>query len=308
MIPERKKNTRIRKREKQGAQTSLSVRALGLAAALCILSLAIAPALSFAADYIPLAPIPGTQPATGGATNLPTYLSGLFKVGIAAAGVLAFLMLVIGGITYMSTDVWTNKEEGKEIMKNAIGGLLLALLSFAILYTINPALVEFNLNFGATNLREAAGPPLEDPGQAARDAISRLQNAGRTNEAELVRPTLAVINRERNQAIDLLVEAGHTAAGTFGFGETSGVKLIEEALRSPSFLSKLRSAELIRLKILADGVRDVAALKEKGADAAAEEARSYAQLSARFVDRAINCRKSNPFDDAKFSACISTNH
>src|SRR3989344_5506582 len=54
-------------------------------------------------EYVPLAPIEGTTNAEG-KTNLGYYLTGMFKVGVAGAGVLAFLMIVWGGFTYLSTD------------------------------------------------------------------------------------------------------------------------------------------------------------------------------------------------------------
>ncbi len=101
----------------------------------------------YAADYVPLAPITGTVSATG-STNLSTYLTGIFKVGIAAAAALAFIRIVWGGFVYLSTDAITGKEEGKEKIGRALGGLVLALAAYIILNTINPQLVNLNLNFG----------------------------------------------------------------------------------------------------------------------------------------------------------------
>lgn len=103
--------------------------------------------VAYAIDYVPLAPIKETI-KSGGGTDLPTYLTGMFKVGIAAAGVLAFLVIVWGGFTYLSTDAFTGKEEGKERIKRAVGGLILALGAYIILRTINPSLVTLDLNFG----------------------------------------------------------------------------------------------------------------------------------------------------------------
>ncbi|GEM_PF-3279163 len=143
-----------------------------------------------AADYVPLSPIPGTTcpaPAgstaseiaacagvSNGGTNLSTYLTGIFKVGIALAGVLAFLTIVWGGFTYLSTDAITGKEEGKAKVGRALGGLVLALAAYIILNTINPQLVRLNLNFG-DRLNAKGG--LLKPGDA--DLIStqtRLHN------------------------------------------------------------------------------------------------------------------------------------
>ncbi len=116
--------------------------------------------LSAQIEYVPLAPISGTtNPA--GTTNLGTYLTAMFKIGVAAAGVLAFLMIVWGGFTYLSTDAITGKEEGKDYIKRAIGGLILAMVSYIILYTINPSLVELDIRFGTpAGTRQSIGTPV----------------------------------------------------------------------------------------------------------------------------------------------------
>src|SRR3989338_2789201 len=135
---------------------TLAIPILFALAALAIFT--IAPKQSAAQNYVPLAPIEGTtigpcatsDPTNPNCkTNLSVYLTGIFKVGVAGAGVLAFLMIVWGGFTYLSTDVITGKEEGKARIERAVGGLILALTSYIILNTINPKLVELDLYFGA---------------------------------------------------------------------------------------------------------------------------------------------------------------
>jgi hypothetical protein len=60
----------------------------------------------------------------------------------------------------MLPDAITGKEEGKARIQRALGGLLLALASYIILYTINPNLVSLNLNFGpAAELQSGLTPP-----------------------------------------------------------------------------------------------------------------------------------------------------
>ncbi|MFP4022499.1 MAG: hypothetical protein ACLFNR_02060 [Candidatus Paceibacterota bacterium] len=70
------------------------------------------------------------------------YVQGLLNLLIGVAALLAIIFITIGGIQYITTDSITNKESGKETINNALLGLLLALVSWLILYTINPNLSE----------------------------------------------------------------------------------------------------------------------------------------------------------------------
>ncbi len=65
----------------------------------------------------------------------------IYVFGITLVGLAAFIMFVYGGFEYMFAGD-KDPTAAKERMKNAIKGLLLALGSWLILYTINPALVQ----------------------------------------------------------------------------------------------------------------------------------------------------------------------
>lgn len=70
------------------------------------------------------------------------YLSNLYRITVGFAAVLAVVMIVWGGIEYIASAANPSaKENAKKRIWAAIGGLLLALLSFLILQTINPSLV-----------------------------------------------------------------------------------------------------------------------------------------------------------------------
>ena len=93
-----------------------------------------------ASAYAILESIPGIS--AGSAPSLSTYLRAVFLTGIGLAGVLAVLMIVIGGIQYIGSGMSpSGKSDAKDRIRNAIMGLLLALLSWIILNTINPTLV-----------------------------------------------------------------------------------------------------------------------------------------------------------------------
>jgi len=68
-------------------------------------------------------------------------LSRLYVFGVGLVAIVAMIMLVIGGVQYM---VAGDKDPGpaKERIRNAIWGLILALCSYLILYTINPDLTK----------------------------------------------------------------------------------------------------------------------------------------------------------------------
>lgn len=91
-------------------------------------------------------------PLSGGSTDVESttatqYISGIFNLTIAIAGVLAVIKIIVGGIQYMSTDAFGGKNEAKNTIQNAVWGLALALSAWLILHTINPDLVKFNFDF-----------------------------------------------------------------------------------------------------------------------------------------------------------------
>lgn len=96
--------------------------------------------------------------AGGGA--LGNYLNVIIKLAIGIAAVLAFVMIVMGGIQYMTTELISSKEEGKKRITNAIMGLLVAFSAWLILFTINPKLLETNLNIAGTTIQFTEGPEL----------------------------------------------------------------------------------------------------------------------------------------------------
>lgn len=76
--------------------------------------------------------------------NPQEYLLNLYNIGIGIAGVLAVVMLVFGGIEYITSAVIDTKAEAKKRIWAALGGLLLALVSWLLLNTINTKLVTTN--------------------------------------------------------------------------------------------------------------------------------------------------------------------
>ncbi len=110
------------------------------------------PCASGTDSYCLLAPLPGITEINPATTNLADYLNIVIKFTIGFAGALAVIMIVLGGIQYMSTDAISGKSEGKDRITYALGGLLLALASYLILNTINPNLVNLHLGIQGTSI------------------------------------------------------------------------------------------------------------------------------------------------------------
>jgi hypothetical protein len=68
------------------------------------------------------------------------YINIIIKILIGVVGVMAVISIVLGGVQYMTTDAFSRKEGGKEMITHAVSGLGIALVSVLLLSTINPQL------------------------------------------------------------------------------------------------------------------------------------------------------------------------
>lgn len=96
-------------------------------------------------EYQLLAPLPLEGGGDTQTTSATKYINGIFVLLIGIAGVLAVIMIIVGGIKYMSTDAFSGKSEAKDTIQNAILGLLLALSAWIILNTINPDILNIDI-------------------------------------------------------------------------------------------------------------------------------------------------------------------
>jgi hypothetical protein len=85
--------------------------------------------------------------------NIGQYLNIMIKIVIGIAAVLAVVMIVIGGMEYMTSELISSKEAGKSRMTNAILGLVVALGAYALLYTINPNILNTEIKIGEVTLK-----------------------------------------------------------------------------------------------------------------------------------------------------------
>jgi len=151
---------------------------------------------SATSGYVPLAPLPG-MPAnydTSQTSSLGVYLNLMIQIFIGICAVLAVIMIVMGGIEYMTSELISNKEHAKEKIRGAIFGLLLALGAYLILYMINPNLLKTDLSsLKSMTVLEAQLNVYTGGGQAAcipvadssnPCSVASLANAGFTNATQ----------------------------------------------------------------------------------------------------------------------------
>lgn len=90
-------------------------------------------------------------------TDLSGFIIDGFRIAVAASAALAVIMIIYGGIQYLSTDVVFKKGDARKTIEQALIGLLLVMSSYLILRTINPAFV----NLGALTDATKPAPPAE---------------------------------------------------------------------------------------------------------------------------------------------------
>lgn len=70
-------------------------------------------------------------------------LSGIYRFSLGLVGLAALIMLIMGGVMYMTArDSQDQTKRAYSFMSNAIWGLVIALLSWLALNTINPDMVK----------------------------------------------------------------------------------------------------------------------------------------------------------------------
>ncbi len=109
--------------------------------------------------------------------DLLGFLRWLFPIGIATAGALSVIMLIFAGFQWMAGAISPPQiEAAKSRITAALSGLFLALISWLVLYTINPDLVT---------LREPGKLKLECP----NGVCPKLEEAlfGKTQNIELMK-------------------------------------------------------------------------------------------------------------------------
>ena len=132
-------------------------------------ALAQTPCTPSANGYCLLAPLPlsGADSSVQNNINIATYIPAIIKLITGLAGGLAVIMIMVGGVEYVTSATGMGKTNGKDRIQNALIGLLLVIGAYTILYTINPNLVKINLNIQTLPTNTTGVPALPLPGSVS---------------------------------------------------------------------------------------------------------------------------------------------
>lgn len=112
-----------------------------------------------ATTYNLLAPLPGGSASINDENGFETYASQVFAYLLSVAAFLAVIMVVIGGVQYLASGGNTSVvSDAKGRIWSAVGGLLLAVGAWLILYTINPDLIRLKITVPDTGLPGQTSP------------------------------------------------------------------------------------------------------------------------------------------------------
>lgn len=123
----------------------MKTKNLILSALLVLGFIFLAGGISFAQEYKPLEPIPGSTEDKQ--DTFPEYVQAIYKFAIWTVGIAALLMISIGGFMYFTAAGNTSRlETAKKVVGDAIFGLVAVMVAWFILNIINPDLVKINLD------------------------------------------------------------------------------------------------------------------------------------------------------------------
>jgi len=143
------------------------------------------------------------------ADQLGNYFNLLFRLLIGIAGVLAVIMIVLGGIQYMMEESILAKGEAKKRITSAILGLILALGAYAILFTLNPNLVNLTLGLRTVGISLGQSDELDKDGNCAGGKVPRPVSLIDDDECKNCQLMAPEIIRKDDDIGDMVTKAIH---------------------------------------------------------------------------------------------------
>jgi cytochrome bd-type quinol oxidase subunit 1 len=115
--------------------------AISLILIISVLVLIIPMHFALSQEFVPLEPLPGFESGESSSE----FVNSVVSFTIAIGALLAVIMIVWGGIQYMTSNRLDSKSDARDIITSALSGLILILFSWILLNLINPDIL--NLNF-----------------------------------------------------------------------------------------------------------------------------------------------------------------
>lgn len=133
-------------------------------------------------QYIPIEDVPGFEGEAD--QDFLTYLTNLFVALIWIAGISAMFMIMLGGFWYVTSAGNTARiSKAKDLMWDAVVGLVLALGSWLLLHTIDPNLTKLHFqtldwknNQGSGPASGGTNPPPPSDGSVPQDVQTAAKN------------------------------------------------------------------------------------------------------------------------------------
>lgn len=104
-------------------------------------ALALVPHVASAQGITLGVPIGGQTSVTG----LPQYITLIYRYAIGIVATVAIVMVVYGGFRYLLGSAYSDVKRGKEIIKDALIGMIVVLGAYVILNTVNPATLTLRM-------------------------------------------------------------------------------------------------------------------------------------------------------------------
>ena len=122
----------------------------------------------------------GTDPNYIDSPFLTDYLAAMYRYAVIVTTILATIVIIFAGVLWITSAGNTEQiGRAKKMIGRSITGLLLAVGSYTILWTINPQLVEFGslkiLRVANISVEEALGKEDQDKDYAPSTELSGIQ-------------------------------------------------------------------------------------------------------------------------------------
>jgi hypothetical protein len=211
-----------------------------------IFVLVLIPNISFSADtYKLLEPLPcidgvGNCKAGNMQTeiNINDYILYVYKFSIGISVFLAIIMIIWGGFLTITSEIPYIKTDGKGKITNALTGLVMVLISYLILATIDPRLVNINTTIEPIKINESDLKAVKDFKGAL---VNDLRDVNTENQIKFQEIDSQIKELEKEKAdIASKIERGEIATPE------------EAELRKKDLDSQIKEAKVNKTALLAE--------------------------------------------------------